>query len=489
MLFLELNKSRYCLGLDWAEIPIKQTENSEKDLKSAISKDMDDFDANMGVKLTNNLETAVSIGIFPNKQSPLKFPKVYSMAATISKVIENGVAFFKIDPKLLDDSIPENLLELSKKTVKNLKEDLIDIEKGHAWYACAVQDGAVISDGEFIGSDEDVAGFIIEHISLSEKMKAYGSPSDEIKDQLHGTDFRNLAMDLILEEASYKTQIGQLVGFPLKKALFTAFSAVILLGIYGTYDHLSAQKEVQDMANKVVNLAPVPKKDPALEQKKKEQLFLNEVKGNNIFKDVEQQIDPTFVDSMIRKFNIGYKYGYRLNKLSCTDRQCSATFQAGETKSLELFLKYYQLKPNEVTIESKAKKVTIKAVKPSSSKKMTSKDALYFANRFAALESLKSFEMELIRASEVLIKGDQDFDWSLSKPAETTFGNYVDGLNIPRGYQKGAFHISSDNYFRFGQAMTYYRNIEELRSIAFNADVSPDRTLKWKVSYEYVTQF
>lgn len=503
MVYLTLDKKRFVIGLRWLEI-INEDGVTKADLKKSIEGSFKEQEnANFGIKIPNEDESIISLGILPKKRKPLLFPSMYSLAASVTENLKSGVVFqhFKlsdIDYSSVDNLATDNFVGKTVGVGNSLGSDMRDFLKSNfgneepqdgIWWGCAIQDGLVISDGEFIGDEEGLAEFISDKTAFDEKAKVFGKPSPKIQSILSDVKFNPIEISLLIESVSFKSKIDQAVGLPVRKTLFSVVALVAILGIYKGADFLMTQAPVQEAVEDVRTAIPMlPKDNPESLAKKQREAYIQEVKAYN-FNPTGASLE--FIDKTLYEYNIGYTYGWRMTEAMCDINGCVMRFQPDEKYDIQAFLDYHNLDYSQVKIIGAASEIVITKKIPFDLSKVNQKKEYTDNSIRKAISSLplaKSQEHNILIKASKLASNIKGLKWGIGKLDTVSFASPHPDPTMPTGYSKGEFSFASSDY---STAEILYKSFLSLDHVKLkNLVIKTDKfgKIDYKMNFKYLAQ-
>lgn len=485
MVYLKIGKSRFAIGLQWLEILASITESKSEVAKNVENAFKEQSDANFGIKLVSEDESIYSVGVLPGHRKPLSFPRVYSLASAVTENLSSGIVFLNIKPEQIDDSFP---LEMTEEMDLYLKSTLGSnrILEQDFWWGCAIQNGVVISDGEYIGDEKGLAEFVLNSMMIDESIKVFGVPSDKISTFLSDVKFNSIDIDLLTEGLTYKSRVSQVIGIPVVKSLYVGLALVAILGVYQVSDMILNQEDVQSAYREVRTAIPMPSNKPSEALKIKEDLYLSEVKSN--IETSLKRMDFSAFSDVLSKYNNGYTYGWRFTEAFCDTDSCKVKFTPDGLNDLDGFIKHYGFDYKALKIDDSANSVIVTDTFLEPPKLPMDLSIGSIKSFFLNFPDSGEYNYKLILKSIELSGESKVFQWASKGLVSTEFKSIHPDPSYPIGYKKGGFGIKSTDISHAQMIFNAYTNFEQVRLISTKIEADKAGGIAYAMNFEYLAQ-
>ncbi len=488
MVYLKIGKNNFAIGLQWLEILSSITESKSEVTRNVENAFKEQSNANFGVRLVSEDESIHSVGIMPGYRKILFFPKVYSLASAVTENLSSGIVFLNIKAGQINSSLSSEMTEEMHAYLESTLNNRKGLEQDF-WWGCAIQNGVVISDGEYIGDEKGLAEFILDSMTIDDSIKVFGAPNDEISILLSDIKFNSIDIGLLTERLSHKARVGQVIGIPVVKSLYVGVALIAILGTYQISDMVMSQKEVQTAYKQVRTAIPLPRNRPVDALKIKEDLYLNEIKSHNILNLKGMSLGP--FNMVLSKYNNGYTYGWRFSEAFCNVDSCRIKFTPDGMNDLDGFVKHYGLDYKKLKIDNSANSLVITEgfSQPLTASQSPAELSLEFIQSFFGnLPDPVEYNYGLILESIDLSAESEAFQWASKGFANTVFTNIYPKASYPTGYKTGGFEIKSTDITHAQMIFNAYTSFEQVRltSIKIEADKAGD--VGYAMNFEYLAK-
>lgn len=495
MIFLNIKQTKLVIGINWFELILSDNSKSksklEKDYLKRLSSGND-----FGVKNYANNGQVISVGEFKSKvaiKKELLFPNIYSLASIIAHDLVNGIYVMKVNVSMLDAETSTSFTGVSSDIVKRIgaKEDY--------YWACSFQDGVVISGGEVIGNQIDVARFIDKQTMFSTNLELFGESIEFIESN---SGLKTITKDIedLLKNPQKISKISRIRGINkrISLGLFLLVSFFIIINAF--YDKSQKEKamEIMKSANQSIQKnIPMTNK---IEQEKEEQIRLEKERINeerkffNVFeRDFKTDfsgIDFNFTQKVSRTFVNATPSDWSLNSIICKEEKCTVILVANSPSSLiKNITSFYKIKLSDIEFDDKGEEVII-IFENNNQSSIPKINKSVVKGYFDKLEDEKEQANIIINLSKINKLIFNDFSWNLS-PSRKLEIEYRPFEFLPESINDRSLVLIGNNYYEMPSIYNRYDSLGFLHLNQFEIKASKTEigmNYKWAIKLNYATK-
>lgn len=477
MIYVDINKKRFLLGLTWNEIPLKQGE-SQKDLNNRVKGSLSKGH-NFGLVSKSMVGDVISVGEFNVRYTGIWLPAIHSLGYATAKKIQNGVYVASFSLSDLSSNIKKEIRLSPPQFIEEM--DLND----RFYWVCACQDGVVVSSGEFVGLAEDAKGFIADFIGFLNEPKVYASTSDCPVAKSTGLTPNIISIESIISVCKKDCLIRQINGIDRKKAT-VSLSFLVLLSILGVQyqGYIAEQKAaLERLKAEKLTITKSPEEIAREQLEAKKITYMNRFAQEGV--NVTSSLNYKKTRQVIREKLTNTPFGWHLDSVNCfSTGVCSFRYVNQDSFSTVAdFLLKTGKQLNEVGFSADGKSITIGERVPVEAKSFEVNEANLnvFFKELPGLEN----NLELISISQAnngRLGGR--FKWVVTQEKEhkTDVSAFP---NAPSSVFDMALTISASDFYEMDSIFLSYQKNKKLNLSQVEIKNSADNKITWALKYSY----
>lgn len=502
MLYLKLSESKkskiFSIGFDWSEILIESGRTKKENNKKV--KNFIGSDKNYGVKDINEMETVCSVAPFPIKINKFVVPKIYSLASVIAKEKINGIFCCSFTVEDIKDDLPAFLM----KTV-TLGEYDIDFSSGQTLYwGCAFQDGIVVSNGEFGGSQETVKDKIRDIAPLLNEFSLFATEDvlEFLEEFSNGLPISTVKKEDIEDYNLDNSSIKQLKGVSNLHLGIAIIGTIFILNLlYTQYENYQKEQKIKKI-QRINLLSKMQEKKKLTEKQIKDKLLsrrnlIQELISSGTT-DFTQMKASSLSKIMFRKVNAPAFNGWDFTEGVCRVDIDKCAFYYKKTDKTASIIKFAQkrhIRLSDININKKGDTLSYVVKVPTSGNKTANIKKVNYQNEnflkeFTAKLKLNTppvlKKIEQIDKLNNLLTTDSSLDWDF-KSKDIYKNNNKQYHYLPDTFKKYSFIVKSKDPFILGKVNKIFKDARWPFFIkAFKFTKLSSNKISWVVKYTYI---
>lgn len=483
MIYLEIDGKNFVAGISWSEVIVGSSESKSDVRKNALK--LLPPNANTGIIKPSLIGSVTSVGVLSEPIKEIMFPKIYSLGSMVSSLIKDGIFFWEFSLEDLSSKLPKKVLA----TVNNFPSTLNGSDI--FYWACTVQDGVVVHDGEIIGSADDIANFIAsQNISLG-GVTVFGSRDSEIANIIDSPIINSNILDM-LSEIGKEHELKQLKGVTSKAKLIGV--GVVILGLtFHFYQEKLERDEAVMMAKQAIQGA-MPVFDQAAENRRVEEElrqrmkvdFISEVNSHNLMD--RKSVDLATVLSLYEGQVKSTPYGWRIESFLCIGNQCKTEVTSSDSLSRITDLTDYGMSMDSISINSDGTSAYfIIGVDEILDEGFDSNEA-GMRDMFSKTPFTLDYKIKSIETSKLSGFAVPGIRWSFQKERDIAFLNHYAYEGVPSSVEKNNIILRHNDLMFINPANNFFRGSMNLSLEQVEINNSSDNSAAWGLKYSYTAK-